>query len=225
MVRIGSFIFPPKTTSVQLEMIEAKSKVRKQYRIQSLIRQKTPDQLRQTLEDFQSALEAFDRNENELSLHPGRYHHGRRRHLQIVPGPCQTIAFIDLTLLTSDRYERSLILHQHSMNTSYGQALFSLFQLGNWKAPLHAHIQTNASISSLRFQFDRLYTLAAEIDAGSTILIDPDLRKTTVNETPIQTSSDTEYPYLLPGSNQVIIQVEPKSASLFCQLHYRDRWV
>ena len=79
MIAIGAFQFPERNTVLQVNLIEAKSKVRKEIQIQSLVQSESKTAHKDDLSKLQSAVEAFDRQQTALSLSRGRYYQGRRR--------------------------------------------------------------------------------------------------------------------------------------------------
>lgn len=226
MIAIGSFQFPDHLTTTHLTIIEAKSKVRKEIRIQSLLRLNNPRLLEDTLNQFRGELESFDRQETELYLHQGRFYKGRQRHVQIVPSPDQSLAFIDLLVLTNDRYEWGSILHTHQQKLFNGQALFSLFNLGNWVTSPLITITPTETIESVQLKtLQEDFSLNQSIENGQTLIIDSETYSTKLDGNTIHSAINENYPVLLPGSNHITIRTQPTSAEVHCTIQYRDKWV
>ncbi|MEW6233973.1 MAG: hypothetical protein AB1656_01170 [Candidatus Omnitrophota bacterium] len=226
MIAIGNFSFPEKTTSLQTAVIEAKSKVRREIRIQSLLRKENRETLQAALGELQASVEAFDRREADLSIHPGRYFYGRRRSLQIVPSPCDSLAFAELMVLTDDRYERGRILHNHDLEAYWGRADFALFNLGNWISPLKIALEFDGEASSLKITAnENVFSLTNPYAAGQSLVIDSETRQTMLDGETFHAAADQNYPFLAPGSNHLLIHIEPMSAKVRCSAQYRDVWV
>lgn len=219
MIAIGNFSFPESSTVAQVGLIEAKSKVRKEIRIRSM--------LRGSAEEFLHALEAFDRGEESLSIHSGRYYQGRRRELRITPNLPSSLCWVDVWILTDDRYERSSILHQHALDTVEGLATFELLNEGNWSTPLWITLQPAQMIQRIgivggegeAFQMDE------SIPEGSTVVIDAENRLVTLDSENRFMTANQKFPYLAVGSHDVSIQVEPSDVPVHCVVSYRDTWI
>jgi len=226
VIAIGNFSFPENTTSLQTAVIEAKSKVRREIRIQSLLRKENREALQADLAELQANVEAFDRREADLSIHPGRYFYGRRRSLQIAPSPCDALAFAELLVLTDDRYERGRILHSHNLDAYWGRADFALFNLGNWISPLKMALVFESEVSSLQITANEsVFSLTNSFVAGQSLVIDSETRQTLLDGETLHAAADQNYPFLAPGSNHLLIRIEPTSAKVHCSAQYRDVWV
>ena len=124
------------------------------------------------------AVEAFDKQDAALSLHSGRYYHGRRREFHVTPVPSGLVAWIELTALTLDRYERGMTLYTHEGTVSFGLGRFSLFNLGNWKAPLFLTFEPDAPLDRLQVQpADDFLSLEENLPAGEVITADSEKRE------------------------------------------------
>ncbi len=218
MISIGDFSFPPRTTTVQVYLIEAKSKVRKEIRILSM--------LEEPADELQKAVESFDRGEASLSIHPGRFYQGRRRKLHINPTLPPPLVWVDLLVLTNDRYERSSSLHTQSKYVSFGQADFELDNAGNWDAPISISIQPADPL--LRVEIlsgSDPFVINQSLTSGSILEIDSENRRVVVDGINCYSSANKEFPLLMPGSHLVTVQVEPADAEVLCTVRYRDFWI
>ncbi len=217
MISVGNFEFPKRSTIMQVNTIEAKSKVRKEIRIQSMIDK--------SMEMLENAVETFDQGETHLSLHPGRYYLGRRRSFRSASNLRGSRAWVEFTALTSDRYERSLSLHTHSLSGFFGRAALSLFNVGNWMAPLHISIKAIHAIQQVEICIgNRNYALDESIDKDQTLIIDSESRSLYKDEQNLARSMD-DFPSLEVGTNQVTVQTQPSNAEFFCTIQYRDFWI
>ncbi|MBN2326316.1 MAG: hypothetical protein JXR73_04115 [Candidatus Omnitrophica bacterium] len=218
MITIGDFSFPERTTIAQVSVIEAKSKVRKEIRIQSM--------LKESPEALQRAIEAFDRGDASLSLQAGRYYMGRRRELLATSNLPGGATWVDFLVLTRDRYERSEAIHAHLVEITTGRGDFSLFNLGNWTAPLCAVLRPSQAVE--RFEIttaSEVFALEETIPAGGELIVDSDARQVYVNGENRRASAGLSFPHLIQGANVVAVQTLPAEAAATCTLQYRDRWV
>jgi len=217
MISVGNYEFPKPSTIIQVNTIEAKSKVRKEIRIQSMIDSST--------DMLENAVESFDQGETHLSLHPGRFYLGRRRSFCVAPNLRGSRTWVEFTALTNDRYERSLSLHTHSLSGFFGRAALSLFNVGNWIAPLHVSIKAIHAIEHLDITIgNRICELDESIGEGQTLIIDSESRSLFKDEKPLARSMD-DFPSLELGVNQVAVQAQPSSAEFLCTIQYRDFWI
>ncbi len=226
MITLGTYSFPEDSTILQINEIEAKSKVRKEIRIQSLLSHHNYTALQNGLYAMQAALEAFDRQEVSLSLAAGRYFNGRKRHFKLIPCPNESLAWIDLLILTSDRYERSTILHSHESDTYAGQTIFPVFNMGNWLAPFQLSILPLQDLSKVTIQVDQVdLSIVADIPASQSLLVDTENRQVLLEGSNIYASANETFPVLQSGSNHVKVSIEPTEASAHCLIHFRDYWI
>ncbi len=226
MTRIGTYDFPDQTTIVQINEIEAKSKIRKEIHIQSLIESPDPTALREQTDTLQAELESFDKQQATVSLEAGKYYNGRKRNCRIIPRPEESLAWVDLLLLTNDRYERSLALHRYNEDTHAGRAQFSLFNSGNWFAPILVTLIPASDIHSLRIQNENgEFSLDAEITADQTVVIDSETRRISLEGNNLYAATNEEFPILQSGANHVTISIEPMDTVAHCTIEYRDTWV
>lgn len=226
MIAIGNFTFPKHTTLVQTNTIEAKSKVRKEIYVQSVLRKENIAELKRTLDELQKSVESFDRQQVPLSINTGRYYLGRRRSMQITPAASEPLAWIEFQVLTNDRYERSLILHRHEQNLYFGQAVFSLFGLGNWNAPLMLTLESSETLSGVQVSTaNETFAITGPIDMSQPLTIDAENRQVISGETNLYAAANESFPAIVPGPNQVTVKVEPASAEVTCTVQYRDYWV
>lgn len=226
MIALGSFSFPAGSTVCHLSMIEAKSKVRKEIRIQSMMQGHTRTILEEQMDIMRGMLEAFDRQEQHLSLQPGRYYMGRRREFHLSPCPDSPLAWVDLSILTEDRFERSLALHEHSFTWQGGTADISLLNQGNWRSPLF--IQFNLQTPASRMQIvspEGLFDVQEAMTAGSTVKIDSESRLVSLNDQNIVIPVEEPFPGLFPGINQLHFTVSPANVLGSIIVRYRDIWV
>ncbi|MGC9329837.1 MAG: phage distal tail protein [Candidatus Hinthialibacter sp.] len=218
MITIGDFSFPERTTIAQVSVIEAKSKVRKEIRIQSM--------LKGSLEPLRRAIEAFDRGDAALSLQAGRYYMGRRREFMAASNLPGGAAWVDFWVLTRDRYERSEALHAHVVEITTGQGDFSLFHLGNWTAPLCAVLHPSQTVEKIEITTAaEVFALEENIPAGGELIVDSETRQVFVDGENRRASAGLSFPHLTPGANAVTVQTRPAEAAATCTLQYRDRWV
>jgi hypothetical protein len=224
MIAIGSFLFPVSTTMVQTGMVEAKSKVRKEIRIQSMLtNQKTT--LPQDVAHLREMVERLDRRDAVLSLEAGRFMYGRRRHFSVAVSPDESLAWVDLTVLSEDRYERSQTWHEHAINWQAGSAVFSVFNLGNWLAPCVICMQPPVALTRIAINDgERDYVLETDLDANKVLRIDSEQRQVTIDGEQTVLSLD-EYPMLSPGENTMTVSVVPEISATQCRLGFRDFWV
>ncbi|MBD3266460.1 hypothetical protein GF373_07295 [bacterium] len=226
MISIGTFIFSKDSTLAHVSNIEAKSRVRKAIRIQSMLRGTTSDRVRRDAEELQSMVESFERGEATLSMNAGRYYDGRRREFHLTPCPDGTLAWVDLLVLTHDRYERSTTLHQQAATSIAGRIPLSLFSIGNWKCPLAIQLQADMDLTALRIESaEGVFSVNQAMPGGTPILINAENRLYKIGEETRQTESDAVFPYLHPGMNAVEIKTEPISAHVEAKTNYRDFWV
>lgn len=218
MITIGDFTFPERTTVLTVNTIEAKSKVRKEIRIQSM--------LDGSLEDLRQAIESFDRGETSLSIHPGRYYMGRRRYLRITPISSDSMAWVDFWILANDRYERSSILHTQSLNPFFGRVDFSLLNSGNWQAPLYFTIQPSNEITHVEISSaGGTFIVDENIRSDNTLVIDSEKRLVSVNGCNYCAFTNDNYPFLSSGANSLSIQIRPSEVVVGCAIQYRDFWI
>jgi hypothetical protein len=218
MITIGDFAFPPKATVARVQVTEAKSKVRKEIHIQSMIDG--------SLEEMRRAVEAFDRGETMLSLNAGRFYGGRRRSLRVTPIASSSLNWVDFWILTHDRYERSSILHTHTLNSFIGQADFSLHNLGNWAAPLYFSIQPSMEISHLEITVaGRVFVVDEKISNSAELIVDSENHLTSINGGNCCAYTNDNYPFLDAGAHSISIQVQPSEASASGFVQYRDYWI
>ena len=226
MITIGDFRFPEAATECQVSVIEAKSKVRKEIQIRSLVRADSPWDLDLVLADLRHAVEAFDKQDAELSLHPGRYYHGRRREFHVTPVPAGLAAWIELMVLTLDRYERGTTLYSHESTVAFGQGRFSLFHRGNWLAPLFLTFEPDASLDRLQIlTADDFLSLDETLPAGQAITADSEKRELLVQGRNRYSIANGRFPFLRPGINTLTVRFQPTSAKVRCVIQYRDYWV
>ncbi len=226
MITLGDFQFPSSTTECQVSVIEAKSKVRKEIQIGSLLRADVKWDLDLALGDLRHAVEAFDKQDAALSLHSGRYYHGRRREFHVTPVPSGLVAWIELTALTLDRYERGMTLYTHEGTVSFGLGRFSLFNLGNWKAPLFLTFEPDAPLDRLQVQTsDDFLSLEENLPAGHVITTDSEKRELLVQGRNRYSIAHGCFPFLRPGINTLTVRFHPASAKVRCVIQYRDVWV
>ncbi len=217
MISVGDFEFPKRSTIMQVNTIEAKSKVRKEIRIQSMIDK--------SMDILENAVESFDQGATHLSLHPGRFYLGRRRSFHTAPNLHGSRTWVEFTALTSDRYERSLSLHTHSLSGFFGRAALSLFNAGNWIAPLHISIKAIQAIHHLEISIgNRICELDETLDEGQSLIVDSESRSLFKDEKSLARSMD-DFPSLDVGVNQVTVQAQPSNADFFCTIQYRDFWI
>lgn len=226
MITLGAFSFPPETTLLQVNQIEAKSKVRKEIRIRSLLAEVNETALQQRLSDLRAAVEYFDQQQAYLSLSPDRFYRGRQRFLQTMPFPQESIAWTELLILTHDRYERSLAQHQLSLVVQNGSADFTLTNQGNWPAPLYVSLTPSQLLTAVHLTFgETTFTVTAEIPADTALVIDTENRKVTLGEESLYAFSNEAFPSLVAGANSLSLQIEPSSSETYCTIQFRDYWV
>jgi hypothetical protein len=226
MISVGNYSFPDNTTMLHVHEIEAKSKVRKEIRIQSLISRHNESALLNDLSSLRAAMESFDRQLATLSLSPGKYVCGRKRSFQIIPYPAEALAWIDLLILTNDRYERSVILHRHETEILAGRAVFPLFNRGNWLAPLRMTVIPANDISAIHVQTETSeFTLSTPITEGQIAIIDAENRSVLVGNNNAYSAGNEEFPFLQAGSNHLTISIEPSTVTAQCKIEYRDVWI
>ncbi len=226
MIKIGDFQFPGSATECQVSVIEAKSKVRKEIQIRSLLRADSSGDLDLALADLRHAVEAFDKQDAAVSLHPGRYYHGRRREFHVIPVPSGLAAWIELMILTLDRYERGLTLYTQESTAAFGQGRFSLFNRGNWQAPLFLTFEPDASLDRLQIlTADDFLSLEETLPAGQVITVDSEKRELLVQGRNRYSLANGRFPFLRPGINALTVQFHPTSAKVRCVIRYRDYWV
>ncbi|NPU97897.1 MAG: hypothetical protein HPY51_11870 [Candidatus Omnitrophica bacterium] len=226
MITLGDFRFPEAATECQVSVIEAKSKVRKEIQIRSLLRADSRWDLDFALAALRHAVEAFDKQEAALSLHPGRYYHGRRREFHETPVPAGLAAWIELLVFTLDRYERGATLYAHESTAAFGQGRFSLFHRGNWLAPLFITLEPEAPLTQLQFlTADDFLTLEETLPAGQVITADSEKRELLVQGRNRYSIAHGRFPFLRPGINTLTVRFQPQSAKVRCVIRYRDFWV
>jgi phage-related protein len=226
MIRIGAFTFPAGRTAVSQALIEAKSKVRREIRIEALLRRQNAAALAEELAGLQQAVEQFDRGQAVLSLQDGRYHEGRRREFQVTPLESKAIAWIELLILTSDRYERSLTEYQLTQETENGPALFTLQNRGNWRAPLAFTLIPQGEISSVRIETEpAAFELHRTVTAGQQLRIDSNRRLVTVDEISVIHAGNEVFPYLTEGMQSVTVRSTPADVPVRCTVSHRSYWI
>ncbi|MDX9752927.1 MAG: hypothetical protein RBU29_03150 [bacterium] len=226
MITLGSFTFPIAWTFYEITMIEAKSKVRKEIHLQSLLHEPTGAQMEAKVALARHMVEAFDRDEVSLSLTPGRYYEGRRREFLVVPGPGKRRAWLAMLLWTKDRFERSLTWHEQSQAAQAGRIEFSLVNAGNWRSPLWMRIAVESPISTLRVESaaGRL-EIDVPLNPGQRLEIDTTLHLWAVDGQALPLQPDLPFPILNPGENTVSVVVTPVAASAQCTIRFQDYWV
>lgn len=226
MIAIGSFQFPADSTVARVEHIEAKSKVRKEITIQSMIQETNDERLEEAIEQLKQSVELFDRHETDMSLQTGRYYQGRRRRLSITPIRPFQKAWVELVVLTEDPYERGLALRGAEQDLIAGEALFQLDSAGNWQTPIDLTLAVQDAITRLEIDANgRLFVLNHSIDNGNTISVDSFHRVVTVNGVNAFPSAQEPFPVLDPGSNVLLVRVLPQTAAAHCRVEYRDQWI
>lgn len=226
MIALGNFTFPEKRTVARSRIVEAKSKVRREVQIQSLLREDDPVKLERQLAGLQEAVESFDRHQASLSLHPERYFMGRRRDFLISPLRNRPIAWVDLTVLTQDRFERSLALHQYEQDTVNGICSMALENKGNWESPLLIQLVPQQSLSKVVVTANgQALEIAAAIEAGDLLYIDAELRRVTLNDGNIYSAATGEFPFLPSGTGDVTVAVTPPQSTAHVTIQFRDYWV
>lgn len=226
MIRLGSFVFPQGSTEVQSRTVEAKSRVRKEIRIQSVISEQPGQGVDEQIGLLQRNLERFDRNDERLSIHPGRFHEGRQRHYQCHPSPDDKLAWLDLTFLTADRMERSERLHACTAEIETGIVQISMVNQGNWDAPTRIEITANDPLQSIRFQtgYDPA-TLTLDLSADERLIVDGMQRTITQDAQNRYETLDGPFPTLQPGYNTWLVSVEPTAADVSIRIEYHDVWI
>lgn len=226
MIQIGDFIFPEKGTVIRNSLIEAKSKIRREIRLLTLLRGLDPVDFRQQLNLFQESVEAFDRREANLLLHPGRYHQGRRRELHVLPVKGKPLAWIDLLILTQDRFERSIDLHEHDFASTASQAMITPSHEGNWRSPFHLTLTPSEAITSLQVQTaEETFTANVRMEEGQSLVMDTGERTFTVDGVNNYNHIQKEFPFIQPGVYPVILQVEPVGVEFTGNLQFQAYWV
>ena len=183
-------------------------------------------ELERAMGELQEMMESFDLQQVPLSVHPGRFYLGRRRSLRITPAAMEPLAWVEFHALTDDRYERSLILHRHEQNLYFGQAMFSMFNLGNWIAPFVLTLESIESLNSIQVSAaGETFSINGPIDMTQPLLIDSESRQVTAGDENLYASANETFPVLVAGSNQVTVKVQPSSADVQCSVQYRDYWI
>lgn len=226
MIRVGAFAFPQESTEVETRTIEAKSKVRKEVRIQSVIGRRWGLSVDEQLTEMQASLERFDRNEATLSIHPGRFYRGRQRHYQCHATPEADMAWIDLTFLTADRMERSERVHTCSVALEAGEAMVSLYQQGNWPSPARIVIACDERMEAFVLRNgDEEFRVAVELEAGDVLDIRGEDRSLFRNGERFLTDVQGAFPEVRPGVQPWIVGAEPGGAAGQVRIEYHDVWV
>lgn len=226
MIMLGSFSFPTNRTIVRLSMLEAKSKVRKEIRIQSMLQGHTRLALEEQVDLLRRMLEAFDRQEENLSLQSGRYYQGRRREFHLTPCPDSLMTWVDLTILTNDRFERSLLQHEYSSEWSGGAAELPILNQGNWKSPLSIQLTPQTPLSQIQLlSSEGLFTMQYAMDAGAVLNIEAESRLVSLNNINIPIPAEEPFPLLQPGLNHLCLTTVPEDAHGNITVRYRDCWV
>lgn len=224
-MRIDGFQFPQRTSLSHMRMVEAKSKVRKEIRIRSLIRAASPSQLEHTLDRLRGAVERFDRGEATLSLQPGRYFQGRRRRFDIHPGARSLAAGVDLLVWTADRFERSETLHAVDGDTHEGVCRFALFNRGNWPAPLRIELEAASRIEQVTTHTgNEVFELNTPVNAGQRLTIDTEQRTAELDGVNVFEVCNQNFTSIAPGGNELIIELGDVTAKAACRVEFRDRW-
>jgi phage-related protein len=226
MITIGDYTFPEESTFFSCQQVEAKSKVRKSIRMQSMIRETNLDQLDETINLLRREVERFDRQETTVSVEAGRYYYGRRRECTIVPMEFSCMIWFECELFTLDRYERSIALYEFIQDTVNGICIFTCQNSGNWESPTLCTITNHDPIEQIAITIgDHVFSVNQSIEAEKTIVIDAEHRTVTVDGVNIFFAADEPFVFLQPGENEVQCQITPQTASSQVCLEYRDFWI
>ena len=203
MVSLGGFIFPEKRTVVQIRTREVLSRVRKEIEVHSVFTHYADlDALKGDLEAMEGELEKFDRGEVQLSIHEGRFFTGRRRDLQRQVEPQCLVAAISLSVLTDDRFERSVVERQENLTLTQSGESIAISQAGN--APAFARFNLAAGNTLIEPQIDdgvRSIRFEDTLNAGETLELDSDQRTAVKNGTEnVLHLMNGKFPLLSPGS-------------------------
>lgn len=225
MIRIGEFVFPRVKTDLQVETVEVKSKTRKRALIESLLIDGGVESHRERIANLHAAVEAFDRQQAALSLHPGRHCKGRRQRFQLLPHPNGRITWARLALLAHDRYERSDELRQSQQELQGGECEFALIHVGNWPAQLRLEMLFGGDVNMVRVQTPQdEFILNAVMQSGQTLTVDSERCEASVGGVNLYLMSNRRFPRLPPGECVIRVSVEP-AAPASCLIQYRDTWI
>lgn len=226
MISIGSFQFPQDRTFYEVKLIEAKSKVRKEIHITTLLDESEVSPLQDQLELLQGCVEAYDRGQAQLSLNSGRYYKGRRRELNVLPDMPHQLAFVKFISLTDDRFERSSAVHVVENNIVNGILTQSVYNNGNWQSSPTIIIVPDEDITDLSIKNeDNEFQLNYAIPANTQVIINSHDRSVFLDTQGLLTGSDVEYPQLNTGSNSFEFSLTPNTANASVQIKYQDIWV
>lgn len=226
MMRIGNFAFPPQRTTVQATTIEAKSKVRKEIRLRALLIDDLSDVHAERIAQLRAEIERFDRDQAAFSQHPGRYYTGRQRRVLIHSHPRKPLTWVDLTLLTHDRFERSQALHQTGGETDEGARTLHVWNRGNWPSPFTLILEAHSEIESLNAALgDETFTFGQAMQAGQTLVLDTEEPSVWLDQANAFAGGNQVFPQLAPGENSVEITLAPATAQAQCTLQFRDFWI
>lgn len=226
MISIGSFVFPHDRTFYEVKMIEAKSKVRKEIHITSLLDGCGETSLQDQIARLQSSVEAYDRRQARLSLHGGRYYEGRRRVLEVLPDVQHQLAFVKLISLTSDRFERSNAIHMIDSEIFFGYLSQSIWNAGNWQTSPRIEIIPDVDVTNISIKNgDCEFLLNHDIPANTPITINTNDRNVIVGTNNIHVSSDARFPVLHAEQNSLEFQLTPTTANATVKIQCQDVWV
>lgn len=226
MISIGSFSFPEDKTFYEVKMIEAKSKVRKEIHITSLLDGSNGIPFHESMARLQASVEAYDRGQARLSINDGRYYEGRRRLLEIVPDVQRRLAFVKFITLTNDRFERGIAFHQIDHDIFYGYLQLSVWQQGNWQSPPKISILPDEDITELSIQNgSHEFQLVHHFQAEEPIVIDSQERSVSAGDEKIFLNSGIEFPMLDAGCNALNFFLSPGTVNAALSVQYQDVWV
>jgi len=229
MASIGAFTFPARRTAVDVQTSLVEGRTRKIIRVDTILlgSGSLADFLTE-VSNLEAEVEKLDRGEATLSVTAGRYYGGRRLSVQRTLDEAARFAAFEIRLLTEDRYERSLDLHEATkVLTASGDTLI-VDHAGNTLArPELTLTAVGNLVRPTLSDGERSIVYEDTLAAGGSLVFDSDLQTALLNGTQnVLPKTSGSFPLLSPGNTTITYTDDPTSShSGTLLVRFRDLWV